>query len=53
MIFFPECAKALHNNILEENSFSYTTQSARPTYAKGREETKTKTKEEKGNSYDG
>ena len=53
LFFFFKRAKVLHVNILEENSFCYTTQLARPVDAKGREKTKSKTKEEKENSYDG
>jgi hypothetical protein len=38
--FFRERAKGLHVNILEEKNLSYTTQSARPAYARGERKSK-------------
>jgi hypothetical protein len=40
--FFREHAEGLHVNILEENNYSYTIQSARPAYARGREKMQNK-----------
>lgn len=36
-LFFRKRVKELHVNILNEKSFSYTTQLARPAYTRGRE----------------
>ena len=41
-LFFREHVKRLHVNISEEKSYSYTTQSARPVYARGKEKNKIK-----------